>query len=94
MFCSKCGNEIDDEAVVCLKCGCKTNNFTRASEAPSETDNVSGGLVVLSICFPIVGIILGIVNFGKSRSKSGAAYILSGVLSWIVSMIIIFGIMR
>ena len=22
MFCSKCGNEIDDEAVICLKCGC------------------------------------------------------------------------
>ncbi len=28
MFCSKCGKEIMDEAVVCPNCGCATNNYT------------------------------------------------------------------
>ena len=27
MFCSKCGKEIHDEAVVCVHCGCPTANY-------------------------------------------------------------------
>ena len=27
MFCSKCGKEIDNEAVVCIHCGCATQKF-------------------------------------------------------------------
>lgn len=27
MFCSKCGKEIMDEAIVCPNCGCATNNY-------------------------------------------------------------------
>ena len=27
MFCSNCGKEINDNAVVCINCGCKTSNF-------------------------------------------------------------------
>ena len=26
MFCSKCGKEINDEAVICVHCGCAVNN--------------------------------------------------------------------
>lgn len=33
MFCSKCGKEIMDEAVVCPNCGCVTNNY-----APKAND--------------------------------------------------------
>ena len=29
MFCHKCGKEIDDEAVVCVHCGCATGNFEK-----------------------------------------------------------------
>lgn len=29
MFCSKCGNEIADEALICPKCGCATANYQR-----------------------------------------------------------------
>lgn len=31
MFCSKCGNEIHDEAVVCPKCGCPTENYNKTN---------------------------------------------------------------
>lgn len=27
MYCRKCGHEIDDEAVICVYCGCQVNNF-------------------------------------------------------------------
>lgn len=31
MFCSKCGNEIYDEAVICPKCGCPTENYNKTN---------------------------------------------------------------
>ncbi len=32
MFCSKCGKEIMDEAVICPNCGCPTNNYTQSKQ--------------------------------------------------------------
>ena len=29
MFCSKCGKEINDEAVVCVHCGCATEKMNK-----------------------------------------------------------------
>ena len=38
MFCSHCGKEIADEAVICLNCGCKTSNvFSPALSIRTET---------------------------------------------------------
>lgn len=33
MYCSKCGKEIDDAAVICPSCGCATANFNAASKS-------------------------------------------------------------
>ena len=33
MFCSKCGKEIMDEAVICPNCGCPTNNYSQPDQA-------------------------------------------------------------
>ena len=35
MFCSKCGKELVDEALICPHCGCGTSNFNRASQPQS-----------------------------------------------------------
>ena len=32
MFCSKCGKEINDEAVVCIHCGCSTTNYEQKAK--------------------------------------------------------------
>lgn len=37
MFCSKCGKEIMDEAVVCPNCGCATNNYNSQRQQPVHT---------------------------------------------------------
>ena len=42
MFCSKCGKEINDEAVVCIYCGCPTANYqknTKDKEQPIIINN-------------------------------------------------------
>ena len=35
-FCSKCGNELMDEAVICPKCGCAVDNITLISETTRQ----------------------------------------------------------
>lgn len=35
MFCKKCGNEIDDAAVICPACGVQTDNFVK-QQAPAQ----------------------------------------------------------
>lgn len=43
MFCSKCGKEIDDSAVVCTGCGCPTSNYGKQTQAsaPQQTTQVN-----------------------------------------------------
>ena len=36
MFCSKCGKEINNEAVVCVHCGCATANYQQNSKANDQ----------------------------------------------------------
>ena len=36
MFCSNCGAEIDDKAVICVKCGVPTNNSNQTSSSFSQ----------------------------------------------------------
>lgn len=82
MYCSKCGFEINDEAIICPKCGCYTNN--QLKEKDVLEDNISVGLVILSILIPIVGVILGIINLCSKKTKSGTAYMIIGVVAWVV----------
>ena len=52
-YCSQCGKELVDEAVVCPNCGC-------AVQAPlnQQEDKPSTGLNILAFLFPLVGLIL------------------------------------
>ena len=43
MFCTKCGAQIDDKAVICVKCGCAVAN---ASPSTSAGDNAALRLLV------------------------------------------------
>ena len=36
MFCSKCGEEIDNEAVICVHCGCPTQNYKDDKQAKDQ----------------------------------------------------------
>ena len=84
-YCSKCGKEIMDEAVICPGCGCTLAQKT-ANEFGKE-DKANGGLIVLSILLPIVGVILWPVKH-KSTPKAAMTYGLCGIISWIVWAII------
>ena len=62
MYCKNCGQQIDDNAVVCPHCGAPTDNFNkRQTNAPQADAAPSAGFAVLCFFFPIVGLILYLV---------------------------------
>lgn len=56
---------------------------------PMPEDKANVGMVILSVLFPIAGLILAIVNWSKSP-KAARTYLVAGIISWVVSFIIIF----
>ncbi|MDR0829371.1 MAG: TM2 domain-containing protein [Prevotellaceae bacterium] len=67
-FCPSCGAEVNEQAVVCVKCG--------VALQPAQT-NVSGydWLTVLLLCFFLGG--FGIHNFYVKRTGIGVAQLLT-----------------
>ena len=55
MYCSNCGKEIDDKAVVCPQCGVATGKKV------NNVDESSVGWGVLGFFFPLIGLILFLV---------------------------------
>lgn len=64
-FCSKCGQGVMDEAVICPHCGCKI--------AGSDTDAPNLGLSLLSFLISPVGLILFCV-YANTKPISAKRY--------------------
>ena len=79
-YCSKCGAEVLDEAVICPKCGCKL------SPGPVNDYNVSekDWLTTMLLCLFLGGI--GVHRFYVGRTGSGIAMIftLGGLGIWVL----------
>ena len=79
MFCSKCGKEIDDSAVVCIHCGCSVEktqqpSYVPVTDAPSEVDTgekptLANCAMAFAFLMPIIGLILGIVGIVKYKNE-------------------------
>ncbi len=69
-FCSKCGKEILDEAVVCVHCGCPVAGQCGVV-APDDAPNA--GFSVLGFFIPIAGLILYLIYNQSSPLKAKSA---------------------
>ena len=85
-FCSKCGKEILEEAVVCPNCGCAVSNNVASANHVIAADEVSVGLVVLSVVIPLFGVIYWAVKHKETPKKAKACGI-AGLISWGVSIL-------
>ena len=83
-FCRNCGAQIDDQAVVCPKCG------VAQGAGMSTSDN--GGFLwgLLGCCIPLVGLILFLVwkDTKPKTNKAAGIGALVGVLSIVVWYIV------
>lgn len=62
-FCSKCGNKIADEAVVCIHCGCQVGEIvSQTNENKNETDDLWKVATLFAFIIPPLGVILGIAG--------------------------------
>ena len=59
-YCSHCGAEVSDEAVICMKCGCAIKSAPKPAnqEASNLQDTKSNSLMVAAIVLGIVGIVV------------------------------------
>lgn len=60
-YCSKCGNELLDEAVICPKCGCPADSGKNANKKSTVGNKVKTALILNIIAFAIA--LFTILNF-------------------------------
>ena len=70
MFCQNCGAEINDNAVVCIKCGCAVNG----ANVQQKSENKEW-LIVLLLCFFLGG--FGVHRFYVGKTGTGVAQLLT-----------------
>ena len=77
-YCTKCGKEVHDEAVICIHCGCQIEG-TQISKNPEDAPNTA--FAILGFFMPVVGLILYLVNMDTAplRAKSAGQGALIGV---------------
>lgn len=89
MFCTKCGNEIFEEALICPKCGCATANMEAQT---GETSALATCGIVFAVLMPIVGLILGIIGTVKYKNEAYKKKSISAIVLSIALWAIYFSI--
>lgn len=88
-FCSHCGKEVMEKAVICPNCGCQIES--------TDDNRANPGLVLLSILIPLAGIIMAIAFWNKTPHaaktylKAALITVLVEVILWVLFYVLIFG---
>ena len=85
-FCSKCGKELMDEAIICPHCGCAAAPGAKAMVHSGE-DRANIGLCILSALLPIFGFIYWPVKHREAPVKAKACGI-AAIIGFVISMLV------
>lgn len=91
MYCKNCGAEIDDNAVICVKCGVPVSGNKRNVNQSDE--GASGGLALVCFFFPLIGLILYCIwnNDYPTKSSDCGKFALYGFLTAFIGSLLLFG---
>lgn len=90
-YCSKCGNELMDEAIICPKCGCQVAGFSIRSINNSSTNGFAIAGFVCSFFVGILGLIFGILGYSNSnKTGTGRGLSIAAIAISIISMVLYF----
>ena len=84
MFCSNCGREIDDKAVVCVGCGASVKNMKSMS---ANNAKASAGWWWLGFLIPLAGLLVFICCNDSNPAKAKKAGI-GALVGFIVSVVL------
>ena len=90
MYCKNCGSEIDDQAVVCPKCGVLTSGKSQGLEPKTNTMAIVG--LVMPFIFAIAGLICSIIARKQIREsgEKGMGLATAGLIISIVEIVLYF----
>ena len=98
-YCSNCGNELPENAYVCLKCGVKVNGIKAINNKIVNKEDKGGfGWGVLGFFIPIAGLVLYLVwkdekpKCSKSVGIGALISVILGILLYALFFILIFTI--
>lgn len=85
MYCRNCGQQIDDQAVICPHCGVPTQNMAQTGQ---KTNTLAVVGLVLSFFVSIAGLICSIIARKQciERNEGGAGLALAGIIISAVSI--------
>lgn len=86
-YCSHCGAQIDDEAVICIHCGVATPKHQQNVQCQSHPLAIIG--FVLSFFAQIAGLICSIIAFRRCKENpnlEGKSLALAGILISAISL--------
>ena len=100
-FCTHCGTEVSDDAVICVNCGCAIEQAKPAAPAAAPAGKVQVSLIlgIVGIIFSwliaivghvtsIIGIVFGIKEYKQTNQKLGLILSIVGEVFSILSSII------
>ena len=67
MFCPKCGKEVNNDAVVCVNCGCSLEQ--KKEDRAEYKDSKTGLGVVLALFLGLIGLIIGLCMYPEGKKK-------------------------
>ena len=70
-YCRKCGEQIDDEAVICPKCGVPQNKNYGNYEKNTVNDTGGSIYVLIGVIFPVIALIMYLI-WKDERPKTSA----------------------
>lgn len=99
MYCTKCGQATGTKNNICDEC--LQNEMHEMAQEMGALYEISGKdeaelpqkksatkLIILSVVIPIVGVILGIISFSNGERRAGRTYLLTGLASWALNVLI------
>lgn len=79
-YCSHCGSQVADEAVICPNCGCKVEGGSSSNGSYSGISIVG---FVLAFIMPVIGLIVSIVarnNAKRDGDTKSAGFAKAGII--------------
>lgn len=95
MFCTNCGNELNDKALVCPKCGVPTVNYenSRVNQGCENKNGMAVAGFVCSFFVPLLGWIFGGIGLNRAFKRNNIGKSLSIAAIAIASASFLLGLL-